>query len=231
MVNWLNCIWSSDLHPTSKYMACYLRRFMNDFNDMAWPSLRRMESETGLTRPTVVKYLKNLESNGWLVKDGSKHSSMTYIAVLPKVAIEAVNQINHTDEVVKDVNQGGKGDLPQVVNDVYPNKQENKQTNKQLDFSHALNVWNGLDNDKLSSHRAFPDKAKRDLPKCFKKYQSICKAEQKEPKPFTDWVENYFDAVSDFRNCWSDNITKRTGIEYACRIDTYDKVLEWLDND
>jgi hypothetical protein len=85
VVDWLNTIWSTDLPSYSKLLACYLRRFMNDEKDMAWPSLARIEGETGLSHATVLKYLGVLEDEGWLVKQsGNFTTSNTYFASLPE---------------------------------------------------------------------------------------------------------------------------------------------------
>jgi DNA-binding GntR family transcriptional regulator len=84
---------------------------MNSEHDMAWPSLRKIEGETGLSRPTVVKYLKILEAEGWLaIKRGDMESSSIYYACFP-------------EGVVKELNQGGKTESNRVVKELYRNKQ------------------------------------------------------------------------------------------------------------
>jgi hypothetical protein len=50
VINWMNCVWKSNLPPYCKYLASYLRKFMNDEQDIAWPSYARIIHETGLSR-------------------------------------------------------------------------------------------------------------------------------------------------------------------------------------
>lgn len=237
MVNWLNCIWSSDLHPHSKYLACYLRRYMNDFHDMAWPSLSTIQGETGLSRPTVVKYLADLEKNGWLVKDSSKHKSMTYIAVLP----QRINQL------VKELNQTSKGDLPALVNDVYPNKQSNKQENNNnvgderqpndhFDYEQVRVIWNQVcsaSKSKSTKCNIFPDKGKAQIKKTYKAYCDYKKRNGKEPAERHTWCSDYFRAVLDFTSRFvgkeGEHQNWKPNLEYATRIRTYELVMEWFD--
>lgn len=128
VVDWLNTIWKTDLPANAKYLACYLRRFMNDERDMAWPSLRKIEGETGLSHPTVLKYLNILESEGWLVKEsGSFNKSNTYFAAIPEVLNECIADVGVgkqlTQGVGKEVTQGTKGGYLGVGKEVTSNKQ------------------------------------------------------------------------------------------------------------
>lgn len=84
VVDWLNTIWETNLPYQSKYLACYLRKFMNAQHDMAYPSYARIIHETGLSRMTVSRYLKALEDEGWLVRDrGNVGKNTTYTACFP----------------------------------------------------------------------------------------------------------------------------------------------------
>lgn len=65
--NWIQLIKKTDLPSNAKLLAFYLSTFMNAEHDIAWPSQSRISSETGLTEPTVRKYLKFLDEKGWLV--------------------------------------------------------------------------------------------------------------------------------------------------------------------
>lgn len=64
--NWVFFVKNASLPPTAKYICLYLWTFMNSNSDIAWPSLRRISEETGLSLTTVKKYIKYLEENGWL---------------------------------------------------------------------------------------------------------------------------------------------------------------------
>ena len=68
---WLNEIWESDLPSSSKYIACYIRKFLHDGKKTCWPSKARMVAETGCTKITIKRHLDNLVKGGWLVIDQS----------------------------------------------------------------------------------------------------------------------------------------------------------------
>lgn len=108
IINWMNCIWLADLPPNAKYLACYLRKFMNDYHDMAWPSYSRIIDETGLARSSVAKYLSVLECSGWIKRDKAIGKSTTYIAVLPKrIEMEIASLSDAASELVRHANQSG----------------------------------------------------------------------------------------------------------------------------
>ncbi len=64
--DWLNLIWSSDLPPNTKYIACFLRKFLHGNKLTCYPSKARMIDETGMTRRTIHIHIKNLEKFGWI---------------------------------------------------------------------------------------------------------------------------------------------------------------------
>ena len=83
--NWRQCIFKTKLPPNAKYIAVYLSTYMNEHHDIAWPSLSRIESDTGLSHPCVLKHLRLLEAEGWLTREkGSPSKSTRYHAVFPK---------------------------------------------------------------------------------------------------------------------------------------------------
>ncbi len=131
VVKWLELIWLADLPPNSKYLCAYLRTFMNDKSDMAWPSYTRISSETGLSRPTISRHFDYLDSEGWLSRDkGNSNKSTRYYACIP----DSVNE-----KLISDAIGGGSNasllrsnvSLPKVVTSCNSNKQLNKQDNKQ----------------------------------------------------------------------------------------------------
>ena len=69
--DWLNQIWASDMPPNTKYLACFLRRFLHGDSRTCWPSKTRMMSETGLTKRTIRTHLANLTNYGWIDIDQS----------------------------------------------------------------------------------------------------------------------------------------------------------------
>jgi DNA-binding MarR family transcriptional regulator len=137
MINWMNCIWQSDLPSHSKLISAYLRSHMNDHHDMAWPSLSTIQAKTNLSRSTVVKYIDKLCSQGWLVRDCKSRNSTTYIATFPKYVENGLKVISNStpDELAMLANStpdelGSTPDELVLVRETYPNKQSNKQENK-----------------------------------------------------------------------------------------------------
>ena len=94
VIDWLNTLWETDLPPSSKLVACCLRRYMNAQNDMAWPSVARITGECGFKSDrTTQEHLKKLCSEGWLqVKGKSNSGTIIYQTATPaKIAPPAIN--------------------------------------------------------------------------------------------------------------------------------------------
>lgn len=141
MINWMNCIWQGELPSQSKLIAAYLRSHMNDHHDIAWPSLTTIQGKTGLARSTVVKYIDLLVKSGWLLRDHKSHNSTTYIAVFPKYIENGLKVISNStpDELAKLASStpdelGSTTDELALVRETNPNKQGNKQENKESVF-------------------------------------------------------------------------------------------------
>ncbi len=172
---WLNAIWKSELPSHSKLLAAYLRRFMNDDSDIAYPSLARISHETSITKKTVLKYLDVLEDKGYLVKQsGNSLKSNRYISKLPESYLGSVPL---TPRSVRDT--------PQVVEDVHPNKQGlNKQSNKPLvGYDFILDQYHGFCT-KLKTIKKLTDVRKKHINARF----DLLKTED-------EWTE-YFKTVS-----------------------------------
>lgn len=100
-VDWLNSIWESDIPHQCKYLACYLRKFMNRQSAKAWPSYKRIIDETGLSRMTVSRYMKALEDAGWIIRQKGRTGKNTiYIAKIPEG--KAVKVVPDSDHVVSE---------------------------------------------------------------------------------------------------------------------------------
>ena len=107
VIDWINTIWETDLPPYSKYLACYLRKFMNSKHDMAWPSYSRIIHETGLSRMTVSRYLGKLEQEGWIIRSrGRKGKNTEYTACFPSSITERLaNNSGSTSQVLSSTSQ------------------------------------------------------------------------------------------------------------------------------
>ena len=123
---WEEIILESDLPAYAKYLGLYLRTFMNNKQDVAWPSLSRISQDTGLSKPTVIKYLDVLEDGQFLIKTQSVSSSMggdqlhnNYIAHLPEKVVKEIYY--PTQKGSKADEQRGLISEAKVVNELYPN--------------------------------------------------------------------------------------------------------------
>lgn len=98
--NWRKLILLTDLPSNAKYLALYLATYMNDHQDMAWPSLKRIEGETGLAHATVIKWLSYLCEEGWLVKQsGSRTESNKYFISIPNEVGQSLTYVNQCTRV------------------------------------------------------------------------------------------------------------------------------------
>lgn len=88
----------------------------------SFPSLHKIGALTGMSRPTVVKYLKVLKEYGLIDietrKTDAGDSDSNWYTIKNASLGGVVNDVNY---LVNDFNHGGKGGLPGVVNDVNSN--------------------------------------------------------------------------------------------------------------
>ncbi|SFM11553.1 helix-turn-helix domain-containing protein [Pelosinus propionicus] len=115
------CIEGISFHAKGIY--CLLAKFVNK-EGTCWPTIDTMQKISGLSRPTIIKSIKELETNGDIKVtkrfiNGMKFKSLYYLVNLDK------REVKEIYNVVNDVDHGSKGDLPTVVNDVYSNLSNN----------------------------------------------------------------------------------------------------------
>lgn len=129
VVDWLEVIWTAELPSNSKYVAAYLRTYMNAKRDLCWPSVGRISRETGLSEQTVRTHLKSLEGAGYLQIDRSigGHSTGTnkYRAILPIDTLALNAPLQPLDPTPATV-------APPPLQPLDPNIQGNKQGNIQI---------------------------------------------------------------------------------------------------
>ena len=90
----------TDMPPNAKYMALYLASYMNMNRDVAWPSQKTIERETGLAHATVLKWIDFLVSEGWIAKQsGSRTESNRYWISFPKEVGQSLTYVNQREEV------------------------------------------------------------------------------------------------------------------------------------
>ena len=101
MFNWrLMIIRYADLPPNAKYLALHLSTYMNEWGDNCFPSIQRIVHETGLSKPTVCKYLGVLRDTDWLTaqKKGFDGQGWAHNQYYPNIPEKAVKEFNHLSE-------------------------------------------------------------------------------------------------------------------------------------
>lgn len=108
--NWFwdfNDVFSSDLSHNAKLVRLYLARCANG-DRQAWPSFNTIAKYCGVSRPTAIKAVAELEQKCWIkktirVRKNGEHESTIYTLMDPPA------------ETKSETNEGGgKGDLPPV---------------------------------------------------------------------------------------------------------------------
>jgi len=229
VVDWLNCIWLTDLPSNAKFIACYLRKFMNSQRDIAYPSYARMIKETGLSRGCLAKYLALLESEGWIVRDKTIGLNTTYIAVLPKQLSEGLT--SSLNKLVHEMNYPSSPDEQVLVHEMNTNKQCNNQSNKQV-----------TDSSDLKSPRIkiveqvidYYHEILTTMPKIKKVTKTrIASVNARHKEDLNNNIENwpdYFNYIKD--NCtWMLDPKYGINFDYLINQTNYVKILEGTKND
>lgn len=110
-----------DLSPLAGWLYMIVVRLINDKTDTAFPSLVTLSRRAKMSKPSVIKFLLELEEKKLIVierrkKPGKKESEVNHYRLLP------------VNKVVNGIDNGGKADLPPVVNDVDCKNTNSKNT-------------------------------------------------------------------------------------------------------
>ena len=90
----------TDMPSNAKYLALYMASYMNMNRDVAWPSQKTIERETGLAHATILKWLDFLVEEGWLAKQsGSRIESNRYWISFPNEVGQLLTYVNQREEV------------------------------------------------------------------------------------------------------------------------------------
>ncbi len=90
----------TDMPSNAKYLALYMASYMNMNRDVAWPSQKTIERETGLAHATILKWLDFLVEEGWLAKQsGSRIKSNRYWISFPNEVGQSLTYVNQREEV------------------------------------------------------------------------------------------------------------------------------------
>lgn len=148
--NWVQLIKETKMPSGAKLVALYLSTFMNAEHDIAWPSQSRISDETGLSKPTVIKWLNYLRDQEWLridkkimpISTGQQtYHHNQYIISIPKQRL---------NELTADISRGktiGEQRLNESQAEVKPlNPNNNRITNnnnlyEKIDKNIKLPAW------------------------------------------------------------------------------------------
>lgn len=120
------------LNHNAGWLYVVIVAHVNGKTGVAFPGLARLAKLTGMSKPTVVKYMKVLESKGLIEVnrekiEGTNEHDVNHYRVLPVRGCKTDLPPNK-DEVVKPVDNGSQTALPQVVKPVDNNHLEFNQT-------------------------------------------------------------------------------------------------------
>ena len=110
---WLLAVYDSDLTSTQKIICAYLRSHMNDYRDVAWPSVDRIAAKCSLGRRTVLDNLPKICEQGFLLRNGTSDvGTIRYAICSPEEGGAAAARVRETTkrgavaapEVNKEVN-------------------------------------------------------------------------------------------------------------------------------
>jgi len=199
--NWIQIIKKNDLPANAKLIAFYLSTFMNAEQDIAWPAQSRISHETGLTTPTVRKYLKYLEENGWLIIKKSVHHVSTgrqnyyhneYLINIPQRVIS----------LLSDQSRGKTGDEQGVSSSLPEGKElspNNNRNNKVSNNKESKKEFS--DNDFLVAEYIFslikhlnPSHRKPNFESWAKTIRLMCERDERsheEIKELFEWANNH----------------------------------------
>ncbi|MAL18992.1 MAG: hypothetical protein CL670_04820 [Balneola sp.] len=132
-------------NPTYRHVLLTLSCFMDSAGGSCFPSIKKLSECTSLSKPSVIKYLNQAESDGWIEKSvhgfsGQGWKRHEYTASIPE---KVVNEINHVgskggkphNEGGKAENKGGKADRGKVVNQVNTISSVNSSNNSPVESS------------------------------------------------------------------------------------------------
>lgn len=129
-LNWRQVILDDlNLSFGAKSMALFLNTYMNDSQDMAYPSVATICGRLNISDKTATKYTTELTDAGYLVKHYRFGGSIQYIAKLPDSIVDSTKTEQTT--VSESLRSSFVESTTPVSESLRTNNQENNQTNKQ----------------------------------------------------------------------------------------------------
>lgn len=198
--NWVQIVKKDqDLSFHSKAIALYLFTFMNTERDIAWPSQKRIAKELNTSKPTVIKYIKELVLNEYLVvlkvKKYSKGGEQDHNSYHANIPTKVVNELYHLYKGGKAQSQRGLSSEPKGVNGVNPNynRNYNKNNNSEPSVKYTdedLSLGEYLYNSILTFHPNHKRPKIKEWAADFRKLREIDKRPAGEIREMIDWVRH-----------------------------------------
>jgi len=125
MYNWrMVALKYGNLPPNANFILLYLSTYMNQRGDSCYPSVITIAGETGLTKPTVIKYLNVLREKGWIISKsiGKGHgwSHNQYYPMLPDNAVKEINRLNERGKTDSITRLNSSSNAVKELNPIYP---------------------------------------------------------------------------------------------------------------
>lgn len=184
--NWRILIFKSNLPPNAKYIGCHLSTYMNEQGDNCFPSIARICSETGLSKPTTIKYIRVLNHEGWLLTkkkgfNGQAWAHNQYYPNIPKNVMEDINEkavkeiyhlseggktesrrrLNSEHKAVKEVNPSG---IDNSIDNYTPPLDGIGGVNKEIDLTRTTRLKHPIPDDFYPSQETAEYAKARQLP-------------------------------------------------------------------
>jgi len=232
--NWRILIFKSDINYHAKYIACYLSTYMNEHGDNCFPSIDRISHESGVSRPTVIKYIQELKSEGWLEskKKGFDGQSWAHNQYYPNVPKKVVKEINHLLEGGKPHSERQLTSVKKAVNEVDSSSSVNSVDNT-TEYIPSPNSVNGVPYQKIVElyHEELPMLAR--VEKLTPKRKSYIRQrwQQKDIENLDEW-KNFFDYVKKSKFLTGGSAANnghkpfRANLEWLTKESNFIKILE-----
>ena len=125
MYNWrMVALKHGDLPPNSNFILLYLSTFMNAHGDSCFPSIVKISKDTGLSKPTVIKHLNVLRSEGWLtsksIGNGKGWAHNQYFPLIPDKVVKQINREAEGGKTVDTRRLNESSKAVKQLNPIYP---------------------------------------------------------------------------------------------------------------
>ena len=197
--NWRILIFKSNINYHAKYIACYLSTYMNEHGDNCFPSIDRISHESGVSRPTVIKYIQELKERGWLEakKKGFNGQAWSHNQYYPNIPKKVVKEINRLLDGGKPHSVRQISSVKKAVNEVDSSSTDNSVDNSTEYIPSPKKQVNGVPYQKIVNlyHEKLPNNPQIAQLSANRKTQ--IKARWNNGLPDIKAWEDYFDYVGE----------------------------------